>query len=197
MLTLLRMSSSSTTHGKSLVRLFCYEHTRFRKKPGNANRCLKQASNPFDFNAWYYCHAIAVFIAINNLSFLFRDNVEWSEEQSKEAEATIKKNGDITFSELQLEELEAKQATNWDSFYGVHQNKFFKDRHWLFTEFPELAPKADNADERKIFEIGSGVGNSELLTVVVAQPSFNLFSLFSRLPDPQIQQRAESTHLCI
>lgn len=113
-----------------------------------------------------------------------RDNVEWSEEQKEEAEKVIESNSNVKFTTEEIEKLETLQANNWDSFYGVHQNKFFKDRHWLFTEFPELAPKADAPERvypksddivvnqsteveqgvpsgRRIFELGSGVGNSE------------------------------------
>lgn len=93
------------------------------------------------------------------------------------------KNSNVKFSEEEIKKVEEAQSKNWDIFYGIHQNKFFKDRHWLFTEFPELAPNVEapervypqsneitpSASEvkveaevgRRIFELGSGVGNSE------------------------------------
>ncbi|XP_075977888.1 methyltransferase-like protein isoform X2 [Anticarsia gemmatalis] len=138
------------------------EDSSTEKRPQFGNRFLKNAEEVFKHNAW--------------------DNVDWDEEQEKVAKEKVEQNSQITFSEDHLKSLEVDADKHWDAFYDIHQNRFFKDRHWLFTEFPELAPDNTSApvrvypegennivqnsepqstsEKRVIFEIGCGVGNT-------------------------------------
>ncbi|NWT11083.1 METL2 protein, partial [Vireo altiloquus] len=68
------------------------------------------------------------------------DNVEWSEEQEAGARSKVQENSSQLLPQDKQEEYEVNAKKYWDDFYKVHENGFFKDRHWLFTEFPELAP---------------------------------------------------------
>lgn len=94
--------------------------------------------------------------------FLFRDNVEWDEEQEQHALQAVQKNSTVKMSDEDKAKFKGDADKFWDCFYGVHQNRFFKDRHWLFTEFAELAPNKDIQESRSIFELGCGVGNTIL-----------------------------------
>ena len=69
---------------------------------------------------------------------------------------------------------------NWDLFYKRNTTNFYKNRHWLVREFPELVPEgADPADAgpdtgaasdpavdptdakpKTMLEVGCGVGNA-------------------------------------
>ncbi|XP_012157290.1 methyltransferase-like protein isoform X1 [Ceratitis capitata] len=119
-------------------------HTRYRKKPALGGRYLNDPREIYEFNAW--------------------DNVEWDEEQEKEALAAVTKNSTQKMNAEDKEKFQNDADKFWDSFYGVHQNRFFKDRHWLFTEFTELAAPhaAEDQKPRSIFELGCGVGNTIL-----------------------------------
>jgi tRNAThr (cytosine32-N3)-methyltransferase len=49
----------------------------------------------------------------------------------------------------------------WNKFYKNNTTNFFKDRKWLFQEFPILKElTAENATDSLILEVGAGVGNT-------------------------------------
>ncbi|KAL0024741.1 hypothetical protein WJX77_012493 [Trebouxia sp. C0004] len=52
-------------------------------------------------------------------------------------------------------QLDAQAATHWNTFYQQNKTKFFKDRHYLEREFPELG-----VGNCTILEVGCGVGNT-------------------------------------
>lgn len=106
------------------------------KRPQFGNRYLTDHNDVFKHNAW--------------------DDVEWDEEQEQNAKEMVTKNSTCKFSEEEVGKLRTEADEQWDKFYGIHQNRFFKDRHWLFTEFPELA----EIKEGSILEVGCGVGNT-------------------------------------
>ena len=72
------------------------------------------------------------------------------------------------------DKLEREAATNWEEFYKTHRTNFFKDRHYMDEEFPELrAIRADNRPAT-LLEAGCGVGNS-VFPLLAAVPTLNIY----------------------
>ncbi|XP_045065284.1 tRNA N(3)-methylcytidine methyltransferase METTL2-like isoform X2 [Coregonus clupeaformis] len=87
--------------------------------------------------------------ARNMFIVLKRDNVEWTEEQEAAAKKKVQENSQPLPQEKQ-EDFDCRANEYWNKFYTIHENRFFKDRHWLFTEFPELAPQCRLNQESSI-----------------------------------------------
>ena len=136
-------------------------------RPKFGNRFLTDESRVFDCNAW--------------------DDVQWDPEQEKLALEQIAEQLRHKLPDEEADRLEAGAAENWNKFYQTHKTDFFKDRHWLLTEFEELKSDSDIS----IFELGCGVGNAlfplldavKNLTIYACDFSSTAIDLFKSNPN--------------
>ncbi|XP_049904862.1 mRNA N(3)-methylcytidine methyltransferase METTL8 [Epinephelus moara] len=68
------------------------------------------------------------------------DHVHWTEEDKENARQKAEENSCIQIPKEERGKFDTEAHQYWDKFYEMHQDKFFKDRKWLFLEFPELLP---------------------------------------------------------
>lgn len=119
-----------------------------REKFGS--RLLNDEEDVFSQNAW--------------------DNVELDDEQLRLSEQKIRENSERKM--LAEESVKYDQQANeyWNSFYKTHSDKFFKERNWIFIDFPELIDNCSEAQKQVKFErefqdrlrLADGVENSSV-----------------------------------
>ncbi|XP_060910424.1 mRNA N(3)-methylcytidine methyltransferase METTL8 isoform X2 [Labrus mixtus] len=68
------------------------------------------------------------------------DHVQWTEEDKENARQKAEENSCEQIPLMEQGTFATEASHYWDKFYETHQDKFFKDRRWLFLEFPELLP---------------------------------------------------------
>jgi methyltransferase-like protein 6 len=86
---------------------------------------------------------------------------------------------------------DAQAAKNWDDFYSRHRTNFFKDRHYMEDEFPELERARVDNKPRTLLEAGCGVGN----TVLPLLASHSGLEIFATDFSPKAIQLLNSTPL--
>ena len=87
----------------------------------------------------------------------------WDEERKAAALDMIEKQGQ-DLAPFWQDKYKAEAAKFWHQFYKRNTDNFYKDRHYLHLEFPELLQKQDSsicAENRvQLLEVGCGVGNA-------------------------------------
>ncbi|XP_003382702.1 PREDICTED: methyltransferase-like protein 6 [Amphimedon queenslandica] len=79
----------------------------------------------------------------------------------EEAERLLERDKDC-ISDFKRNKLEMDAKKNWDLFYKRNSTHFFKDRHWITRECPQLQSILHEVDKPVLLEVGCGVGNAVL-----------------------------------
>lgn len=105
------------------------------------SRVLEEGDDIFEFNAW--------------------DHVEVDDAFKEFAELQYQRQREAPVSDFDKVKFNRKPETFWNKFYSNNAANFFKDRKWLFQEFPTLT-KATTAGSGPvtILELGAGAGNT-------------------------------------
>ncbi|XP_074451530.1 tRNA N(3)-cytidine methyltransferase METTL8, mitochondrial isoform X1 [Larus michahellis] len=85
------------------------------------SRILTDPSKVFEHNMW--------------------DHMQWSQEEEENAKEKAAKNSLVKVHWEDQDKYEREASKYWNEFYKTHKNNFFKDRNWLFLEFPEILPE--------------------------------------------------------
>ncbi|KJE96458.1 methyltransferase-like protein 6 [Capsaspora owczarzaki ATCC 30864] len=92
--------------------------------------------------------------------------------QLSEAEAAMVAATKMTVSEYHKSRFDTHARMFWDKFYHANKTFFFKDRHWLYREFP---PLVEQEPVHTLLEIGCGVGNA-FFPLLQANPTIEVYA---------------------
>uniref|UniRef100_A0A3P9I563 tRNA N(3)-cytidine methyltransferase n=1 Tax=Oryzias latipes TaxID=8090 RepID=A0A3P9I563_ORYLA len=109
------VAKQATTFVTSAVK---FKNTKPRPVAPLGSRILTNTDDIFKHNMW--------------------DHIKWTVEDKENARQKVQENSSVQIPATERGKFDAEACQFWDKFYEVHQSKFFKDRRWLFLEFPEL-----------------------------------------------------------
>ncbi|RMZ82847.1 hypothetical protein DV737_g1942, partial [Chaetothyriales sp. CBS 132003] len=104
-------------------------------------RILTDSDDVFEYNAW--------------------DHVEPDASHFEYCEAQYAAQRSSPVSEFDKDRFNSNPEKWWDLFYKQKSSTFFKDRKWLFQEFPILHDiTCKDAGKQVLLEVGAGAGNT-------------------------------------
>ncbi|XP_074404602.1 tRNA N(3)-cytidine methyltransferase METTL8, mitochondrial isoform X3 [Zonotrichia albicollis] len=124
-----QMGSLNTTNFITRLSALCLRKTKMQHRHQSnrrptvplGSRILTDPSKVFEHNMW--------------------DHMQWSQEEEENAKKKATENSLVKVQSEDQDKYEREASKYWNEFYKTHKNNFFKDRNWLFLEFPEILPE--------------------------------------------------------